>query len=183
VQRTADKLVPLKKQSSTSRTAARSVSAASQIRRAQVIHPALARHLAQNAPKTKIGLFSGASLSEEVENPIASFVGKRGPYMSSSASRKLIHAAKWTLRMCISRFRAQPHLRFLRRSGPGSGRGFAHPPGRERNSLVFRGISAEALSMAKKIVLEVNPAIPDYTGFHDIALPAVLRAWVGRFRS
>jgi acetyl-CoA hydrolase len=27
--------------------------------------------------------------------------------------------------------------------------------------------------MAKKIILEVNPAIPDYTGFHDIALPAV----------
>ena len=35
------------------------------------------------------------------------------------------------------------------------------------------GISAEALAMAKKIILEVNTAIPDYTGFHDIALPSV----------
>jgi acetyl-CoA hydrolase len=35
------------------------------------------------------------------------------------------------------------------------------------------GASAEVLSMAKKIILEVNTAIPDYTGFHDIALPAV----------
>jgi acetyl-CoA hydrolase len=35
------------------------------------------------------------------------------------------------------------------------------------------GISAEALHMAKKIILEVNTAIPDYTGFHDIAIPAV----------
>ena len=32
---------------------------------------------------------------------------------------------------------------------------------------------AEALARAKKIVLEVNTAIPDYTGFHDIVLPTV----------
>ena len=35
------------------------------------------------------------------------------------------------------------------------------------------GISAEALTVAKKIILEVNPAIPDFTGFHDIAIPSV----------
>ena len=56
--------------------------------------PALARHFAKNAPETKIGLFSGASLSEEVENPIAPFVGKRGPYMSSSVSRAMINAGE-----------------------------------------------------------------------------------------
>src|SRR5512139_4138986 len=56
--------------------------------------PALANYLRQYAPKTKIGLFSGASLSEDVENPIASFVGKRGPYMSSSVSRKMINAGE-----------------------------------------------------------------------------------------
>ena len=44
--------------------------------------PALAKHLAQHAPQTRIALLSGASLSEEVENPIAPFVGQRGPYMS-----------------------------------------------------------------------------------------------------
>ena len=55
----------------------------------KIFIPALARYLHQYAPETKIGLFSGASLSEDVENPIASFVGKRGPYMSASASRKL----------------------------------------------------------------------------------------------
>ena len=56
--------------------------------------PALARYLQQYAPKTKIGLFSGASLSENVEDPIASFVGKRGPYMSSTVSRKMINAGE-----------------------------------------------------------------------------------------
>jgi len=35
------------------------------------------------------------------------------------------------------------------------------------------GISPEALTKAKKIILEVNPSMPDYTGFHDIALPSV----------
>ncbi len=35
------------------------------------------------------------------------------------------------------------------------------------------GISAEALAKAKKIILEVNTSQPDFTGFHDIVLPAV----------
>jgi len=37
----------------------------------KVFMPALAKHFAQKAPNAKIGLFSGASLSEEVENPLA----------------------------------------------------------------------------------------------------------------
>ena len=56
--------------------------------------PSLAKHLAANAPETRIALLSGASLSEDVEGPLAPFIGKRSPYMSSSASRKLIHAGK-----------------------------------------------------------------------------------------
>jgi acyl-CoA hydrolase len=136
--------------------------------------PALARHLAQTAPKTKIGLFSGASLSDEVENPIASFVGKRGPYMSSSVSRKMIHAGEMDFtdvhlsmfaRNLIYGFYGDLDLAVVEVSR-------IRPDG----SVILSssvGISAEALSMAKKIILEVNPAIPDYTGFHDIAIPTV----------
>ncbi len=136
--------------------------------------PALARHLTKHAPKTKIGLFSGASLSEEVENPIASFVGKRGPYMSSTVARKMIHAGEMDFtdvhlsmfaRNLIYGFYGDLDLAVVEVSR-------IRPDG----SVVLSssvGISAEALSMAKKIILEVNPTIPDYTGFHDIALPTV----------
>jgi acyl-CoA hydrolase len=136
--------------------------------------PALARHLAKYAPKTKIGLFSGASLSEDVENPIASFVGKRGPYMSSSVSRKMINAGEMDFtdvhlsafaRNIVYGFYGDIDLAVVEVSR-------IRPDG----SVVLSasvGISAEAMFKAKKIILEVNPSIPDYTGFHDIALPSV----------
>jgi acyl-CoA hydrolase len=136
--------------------------------------PALARHFVEKAPHARIGLFSGASLSEEVENPIAPFIGRRGPYMSSSASRKLIHAGKMDFtdvhlstfaRNLIYGFYGVLDVAVVEVSR-------IRPDG----SVVLSssvGISAEALSMAKKIILEVNTAIPDYTGFHDIVLPAV----------
>jgi len=136
--------------------------------------PALARHLSEYAPQTKIALFSGASLSEEVENPIASFVGKRGPYMSSSASRKLIHAGKMEFadihlssfaRNLLYGFYGDIDLAVVEVSRI-----------RADGSVILSssvGISAEALTVAKRIILEVNPTIPDYTGFHDIALPCV----------
>lgn len=136
--------------------------------------PALARHLEQHAPDTRIGLFSGASLSEEVEGPIAPFIGKRGPYMSSKASRKLIHAGKMDF--------TDVHLSsFARNLLYGFYGGIDLAVGevsriRPDGSVVLSGsvgVSAEALTIAKKIVLEVNTAIPDYTGFHDIALPSV----------
>ena len=140
----------------------------------KVFIPALARHLAQNAPKTKIGLFSGASLSEDVENPIASFVGKRGPYMSSSVSRKMINAGEMDFtdvhlssfaRNLLYGFYGDIDLAVVEVSRI-----------RQDGSVILSssvGISAEALKIAKKIILEVNPSIPDYTGFHDIALPCV----------
>jgi acetyl-CoA hydrolase len=136
--------------------------------------PALAKYLAENAPKTKINLFSGASLSDEVENPIAPFIGKRGPYMSSSASRKRILAGEMEFtdvhlsmfaRNLMYGFYGDIDLAVVEVSR-------VRPDG----SVILSssvGISAEALSMAKKIILEVNTSIPDYTGFHDIALPSV----------
>jgi len=136
--------------------------------------PALAKHFLANARHARIGLFSGASLSEEVENPIAPYVGRRGPYMSSSASRKLIHAGEMDFtdvhlsmfaRNLIYGFYGVPDVAVVEVSR-------IRPDG----SVVLSssvGISAEALSMAKKIILEVNTVIPDYTGFHDIVLPAV----------
>jgi len=140
----------------------------------KVFIPALARHLAQYAPETKIALFSGASLSEDVENPIASFVGKRGPYMSSSASRKLINSGEMDFadihlsafaRNLIYGFYGDIDLAVVEVSR-------IRPDG----SVILSssvGASGEALTKAKKIILEVNTAIPDYTGFHDIAVPSV----------
>jgi acyl-CoA hydrolase len=140
----------------------------------KVFIPALANYLRNNLPKAKIGLFSGASLSEDVENPISSFIGKRGPYMSSSASRKLINAGEMDFtdvhlsafaRNLFYGFYGDIDLAVVEVSR-------IRPDG----SVVLSssvGISAEALTKAKKIILEVNTAIPDYTGFHDIALPSV----------
>jgi acyl-CoA hydrolase len=134
--------------------------------------PGLARYLAKYAPKTKIGLFSGASLAEDVENPIASFVGKRGPYMSSSASRKLIHSGEMDF--------ADIHLSAFARNivygfyGDIDMAVVEVSRIRPDGSVILSssvGISAEAMAKAKKIILEVNPSIPDFTGFHDIVLP------------
>jgi acyl-CoA hydrolase len=136
--------------------------------------PALAKHFAANAPEAKIALFSGASLSEEVENPVSPYIGKRGPYMSSSASRKLIHKGEMDFadvhlstfaRNLIYRIYGEVDVAVVEVSRI-----------RPNGSVILSssvGISAEALSLAKKIVLEVNTSIPDYTGFHDITLPAV----------
>jgi acetyl-CoA hydrolase len=140
----------------------------------KVFLPALAKHLSQNAPNAKIGLFSGASLSEDVENPIASFVGKRGPYMSSSVSRKMINAGEMDFadvhlshfaRNIMYGFYGDIDLAVVEASR-------IRPDG---NVILTSsvGISAEALTVAKKIILEVNTAMPDYTGFHDIALPSL----------
>ena len=140
----------------------------------KVLLPALARHFAQNAPSSRIALFSGASLAEEVENPIAPFVGKRGPYMSSTAARKLIHAGKMDF--------ADVHLSQFARNliyglyGDVDVAVVEVSRVRPNGSVILSssvGISAEALHLAKKVILEVNTAVPDYTGFHDIALPAV----------
>ncbi len=134
--------------------------------------PALARHLSAHAPETRIALMSGASLSEEVEGPLAPFIAKRSPYMSSTASRLLIHAGKMDFsdvhlsafsRNLIYGFYGEVDLAVVevcRINADGS--------------VVLTssvGISAEALALAKQIIIEVNTASPDYSGFHDLLIP------------
>lgn len=134
--------------------------------------PALARDLAARAPTPRITLYSGASLSEEIEAPLAPFIARRGPYMASSASRRLIHAGKMDY--------TDVHLSHFAR---GLMYGFygeidvavievtrIRPDGSVILSASV-GVSAEALARARAIVLEVNTAIPDLTGLHDIVLP------------
>jgi len=139
-----------------------------------VFLPALAAHLERTAPETRISLLSGASLSDEVENPIAPFVSRRGPYMSSSASRKLIHAGKMDF--------CDVHLSMFARNlmygyyGDVDLAVVEVSRIRPDGSVVLTssvGISPEALHKAKKVILEVNTEGPDFTGFHDIYLPAV----------
>ncbi|HCF57488.1 MAG TPA: acetyl-CoA hydrolase [Myxococcales bacterium] len=135
---------------------------------------ALAKYLREEAPETRFTLLSGASLSEEAEGPLAPFIGKRGPYMSSSASRKRIHSGEMDFsdvhlsafgRNLIFGIYGEIDLAVVEVSRI-----------RADGSVVLSssvGISAEALIKAKKVVLEVNTAVPDYTGFHDIAVPPV----------
>jgi acetyl-CoA hydrolase len=136
--------------------------------------PALARHFAAMDPGAKINLFSGASLSNEVEDPLAPFIKSRGPYMSSSASRKLIHAGKMDF--------MDVHLSVFARNLMYGFYGDIHTAVievsriRPDGSVVLAnsvGISAEALMKAQKIILEINTSGPDYTGFHDILAPSV----------
>jgi len=140
----------------------------------KVFLPALARHFAENAPDNKVSLFTGASLAEEVEGPIAPYLKERAPYMSSSASRKRIHAGEMDF--------TDIHLSHFARN---LAYGFygdldlavvevtrIRPDGNVILSGSV-GISAEALTHAKKVILEVNTFLPDHTGFHDIALPNV----------
>lgn len=134
--------------------------------------PALAKHLAEHAPEARIALYSGASLSEEVEGPLAPFVKKRGPYMSSVASRKLIHAGHMDFTdVHLSHFAKNIIYGFY---GPIDLAVVEVSRVRPDGSVVLSssvGIAAEALAKGKKIILEVNTSIPDYTGFHDIVLP------------
>lgn len=136
--------------------------------------PALAQRFAAEMPGARISLYSGASLSEQVENPIAPYVARRGPYMSASASRALIHAGKMDFtdvhlsqfaRSLMYGFYGEVDLAVVEASRI-----------RADGSVVLSssvGVSPEALARAKRIVLEVNTAIPDYTGFHDVVLPTV----------
>jgi acetyl-CoA hydrolase len=140
----------------------------------KVFLPALARHFAATASDAKIALLSGASLAEEVEAPLAPFIAKRGPYMSSSASRRLIHKEDMEFsdvhlshfaRNLMYGFYGEVDLAVVEVSRI-----------RKDGSVVLTssvGISAEALDRAKHVVLEVNTAGADYTGFHDIVLPPV----------
>jgi len=140
----------------------------------KVFLPALARHFEQNAPENRISLFTGASLSEEVEGPIAPYLERRAPYMSSAASRKRIHSGELDF--------ADIHLSSFARNLAYGFYGDLDIALIEvtricaDGSVILSGsvgISAEALVHAKKVILEVNTALPDYTGFHDIALPGV----------
>ncbi|MBF5045716.1 acetyl-CoA hydrolase [Aggregicoccus sp. 17bor-14] len=136
--------------------------------------PALAKHLAETAPQTRITLLSGASLSDDVEGPMAPFIAKRGPYMSSSASRKLIHAGTMDFAdVHLSAFAKNLMYGFY---GEVDVAVVEVSRIRPNGSVILTssvGISAEALARAKKVILEVNTAVPDFTGFHDIVLPPV----------
>ena len=138
----------------------------------KTVLPALARHLAAHAPQARITLLSGASLSEDVEGPLAPFIRKRGPYMSSSASRRLIHTGE----MDFTDVHLSAFARNLMYGFYGDIDVAVVEVSRIRpdGSLILTssvGISAEALVRAKKVILEVNTAVPDYTGFHDIVVP------------
>jgi acetyl-CoA hydrolase len=138
----------------------------------KVFMRALVDHLAGLGPATRITLYSGASLSEEIEGPLAPYVARRGPYMASAASRRLIHAGKMDY--------TDVHLSHFAR---GLMYGFYGEVDvavvevtriRPDGSVVLSasvGVSAEALAKARAIVLEVNTALPDLTGLHDIVLP------------
>jgi len=133
---------------------------------------ALARHLAASATTPRITLYSGASLSEEIEGPLAPFIARRGPYMASRASRQQILAGKMAYedihlshfpRELMHGFHGEIDLAIVEVTR-------IRPDG----SVILSssvGISAEALARARAIVLEVNTAMPDLTGLHDIVLP------------
>jgi len=136
--------------------------------------PELGRYFSEKAPHSRITLLSGASLSEEVESAIAPFVAKRAPYMSSPESRKRILAKTMEFNdIHLSHFSRNLMYGFygdidfavieVSRILP-------------NGSVILTssvGISGEALSKAKHIILEVNTAGPDYTGFHDMTMPRV----------
>lgn len=140
----------------------------------KVFIPALGKYFAENYPERRITLLSGASLSEHVEDPIAPFVCKRAPYMSSPEARKRILARTMEFNdIHLSQFARNLMYGFYgdidfavveasRITASG---------GVILTSSV--GISGEALTKAKKIILEVNTAGPDYTGFHDMTQPRV----------
>ena len=136
--------------------------------------PALAKHFAATNPNAKVNLFSGASLSDEVEDPLSPFIKSRGPYMSSGASRRLIHAGKMDfMDVHLSVFARNLMYGFY---GDIDTAVVEVSRIRPDGSVVLTnsvGISTEALLKAKKIILEINTVCPDYTGFHDIVAPSV----------
>lgn len=140
----------------------------------KTVLPALAYHFSQTAPDSRITLLSGASLSEDVEGPLAPYIRKRGPYMSSAASRKRIHTGE----MDFTDVHLSAFARNLMYGFYGEIDVAVVEVSRIRpdGSIILTssvGVSVEALARAKKIILEVNTAVPNYTGFHDIVLPTV----------
>ncbi|MCA9637426.1 MAG: acetyl-CoA hydrolase [Myxococcales bacterium] len=133
---------------------------------------ALARQFEAAERPPQITLYTGASLSDEVEGPLAPFVARRGPYMSNRASRERILRGKMDY--------TDVHLSHFAR---GIMYGFygeidvavvevarITPDGVILTASV--GVSPEALVKARKVILELNTAAPDLYGFHDIVLPS-----------
>src|SRR5205085_151737 len=104
--------------------------------------------------------------------PLAPFVSRRAPYMSCASTRRRILEGRTEY--------ADAHLSQFARS---FAQGFFDPIDaavvevsriRADGGVVLTssvGISPEALARARHVVLEVNTAEPDYTGFHDLVLP------------
>ncbi|HEY3354305.1 MAG TPA: acetyl-CoA hydrolase/transferase C-terminal domain-containing protein, partial [Polyangia bacterium] len=130
--------------------------------------PALARHFAAHDPEARVNVYSGASLSDEVENPLAPFIRKRGPYISSTASRKLVHSGKIEF--------TDIHLSLFARNllyGFYGDIDYAVVEATKitRDGLILTssvGVVPEAVAKAKKVIVEINTQSPDWTGFHDI---------------
>ncbi len=136
--------------------------------------PALGNFWSKTHPEFQITLLSGASLSEEVEKCIAPFVSKRAPYMSSIESRKRIIAHTMDYSdIHLSHFSRNLMYGFYGKID------FAVveiSKITEDGGIILTssvGISFEALTKAKKIILEINTEGPDYSGFHDLILPQV----------
>ncbi len=130
--------------------------------------PALARHFAEHAPEARINLFSGASLSDEVENPLAPYVHKRGPYISSPVARKLVHTGQ----MEFTDIHLSQFARNLLYGFYGAVDFAVIEASRiTRDGLILTssvGVAPEAVATAKQVIVELNTAGPDWTGFHDI---------------
>ncbi len=136
--------------------------------------PALGKYFAENVPHARISLFSGASLSEEVESPIAPFISKRGPYMSSATSRKLILEGKMDFTdIHLSQFARNLMYGFYGDIDVAVVEASRIRPDGGVILTSSVGLSGEALTKAKKIILEINTNGPDYTGFHDMTQPRV----------
>lgn len=140
----------------------------------KVFIPALGKYFAENHPDYRVTLLSGASLSEEVENPIAPFVAKRAPYMSSPEARKRIlnHTMEFN-DIHLSQFARNLMYGFYGDIDVAVIEASRITPTGGVILTSSVGVSGEALMKAKKIILEVNTASPDYTGFHDMTQPRV----------
>lgn len=138
----------------------------------KVMMAALAQSFAAREEKPTITLYSGASLSDEVESPLAPYIARRGPYMSNRASRQRILSGHMDY--------TDVHLSHFARGIMNGFYGEIDVAVVEVSQILGDGsviltssvgVSAEALVRARKVILEVNTASPDYSGVHDIVLP------------
>lgn len=150
----------------------------------KVVPMALADHVEKNRlqGKMRFTVYTGASMGRDIEDRWAGLqmIDGRAPWLASNVGRKEINAGRTRMSdVHLSKFAQDMQNGFLPLNDAGKidlaiveASDITEDGGIILTSDV--GMSLEMISMAEKVILEINTAMPSFEGLHDIPLPSAV---------